>query len=102
MEIASGDNVAFSVALHEDQRIIHRRIHLDLKRPPAEVQRIAHRSVDLGNAAQRIRVLHAPAVFVRFTNLASREQSAQLAATVTCPACGRAAWIRSSKATSVP
>src|SRR5579864_36597 len=60
------------------QRIIHGRVHLDLERPAAEIQRVAHRAVDLRDAAQRISVLHASTVFMRFSNLASCQQAAQV------------------------
>ena len=78
MKITTGNNVAFAVALYKHQRIIDRRVHLNFKCPSAKCQRIAHCAVDLRNAAQRICVLHSPALAMGFANLAALEHLSQI------------------------
>src|SRR5512146_1878375 len=79
MEISAADNVAFRrsdgclwrthlLRLYEHQRIVHRRVHLDLECLATMRERIAYRAVYLRNTAQRIRVLNAPAVLVRLAD----------------------------------
>ena len=44
-------------ALREDERVVGRRVHLDVEDAPQVVERVADGAVDLGHAAQRVRVL---------------------------------------------
>ena len=93
MEISAGDDVSFSlrsfapldgrapvpdVALHEHQRIVHRRVDFDLHHLAAVGQRVAHRAVDLRHAAQGVGILHAVAVAMRLAQLAAFEHLAQI------------------------
>jgi hypothetical protein len=80
VKVPSRDHVAFEVLRvgNEDERIIHRRVCLDLKYATAVRQSVAHRAMHLRNTAERIRVLHTSALAVRFANLATFEHPAQV------------------------
>ena len=62
----------------ENQWIIHRRISSISKHRPAIRQRVAHRAMNLRNAAQRISVLHSSTFPMRFANLAALQHLAQI------------------------
>src|SRR5262249_50758473 len=62
----------------EDQGIIDGGVDFDLHNLAAVHNRVANWSVDLGNAAQRIGILDAGAVAMRFANLAAPEQLAKI------------------------
>ena len=62
----------------EDQRIVDRGVGLRFKYAAAMRQRVAHRAVDLRDAAQRVSVLHAAAVAMRFANLAAFQHAPQV------------------------
>ena len=82
MKVSAGEHVALAVhrfrILHEHQRVVDRRVRLDLKHRAAMGERVAHRAMHLWDAAQRIGVLHAAAVAMRLTDLALFEQTAQV------------------------
>src|SRR5438477_2029363 len=63
---------------NENQGVVHRRIGFDLENFAAVCQRVSYRAVYLGNAAQRICILHAAAFAMRFANLAAFEHSPQV------------------------
>src|SRR5207237_501414 len=64
--------------LGEHQWVIQRRVCFCLHDFTAMRQGIAHRSVNLRHAAQRVRILNALAVAVRFANLAALENFAEV------------------------
>src|SRR5579864_6406160 len=80
VKVAAGDHVAFRLFFiaDEDQRVVDGGVHLGLKSTRAKFQRVAHRAVDLGNAAKGVSVLHAAAVDVRLADLAAGDQAAQI------------------------
>ena len=73
-----GDARPSRIALHEHQRIIHCRVGLGLKNRAAIRQRVAHRAVHLRDAAQRVRILHSPALAMRLAKLAALEHAPQI------------------------
>ena len=67
MEVAAADHPAAAggdrglvgdPATREDERVVGRRVELDVEDAPQVVERVAHRAVDLRDAAERVRVLH--------------------------------------------
>ena len=74
VKISARDHVA---AVDEDHRIIGSAIDLGLHDAGDIAERVAHRSVDLRHAAKRITVLHAVAISVGLSQLASEKQLPQ-------------------------
>src|SRR5579862_693249 len=66
------------MASHEDKRIVYRGVDFDLKNFATVSERVANCAVDLRHAAQRIGVLHAVAVEMRFAQPAAAEHLAQI------------------------
>jgi len=63
------------LVLDEHEWIVSRRVELDRNRPFDVSQEIACRPVDLGRAAERVRVLHLVAPLVRFDDRRAFEQA---------------------------
>ena len=80
MKVSARDDVAFSLfrIRNEDQRIVDRGIGFGLKHLAAVGERISHSPVHLWDAAQRVSILHAAAIAVRFTNLATFQHFPQV------------------------
>ena len=53
-----GDVCARGAALGKDERVVRGGVQLDVENPAQVVERVADGAVDLGHAAQRVRVLH--------------------------------------------
>ena len=69
---------AYLPFLRKDQRIVHRRVHFDLKDLATMGQGIADRAVDLRDAAQRIGILHLLTLAMRLANQAAFQHAAQV------------------------
>ena len=81
MEIPARNDVGIHVLgfrIAKDQWIVDGRIRLSLKDRAAMRQRVAHRAMHLRHAAQRVSILHACAITMRFAYGASFEQPAQI------------------------
>ena len=80
MKISAGDYVARTALWvgDEDQRIVYRRVGFGLKYRSAVCESVADSTMHLRNAAQRISVLHSPALAMRLANLAAFEHAAQV------------------------
>src|SRR4029077_19258784 len=80
MKISAGDYVAPTALWvgDEDQRIVYRRVGFGLKYRSAICEGIADSTVHLRYAAQRISVLHSPALAMGLANLAAFEHAAQI------------------------
>src|SRR5262245_2552672 len=82
MKVSAGEYIALADLIfprsREDEWIIHRGVHLDLKCPPTEADRVANCTMNLRNAAQGVRVLEAPTIFVRGANLASFKHASKV------------------------
>ena len=68
-----------SPGVREHHRVVGGRVDLDGDGAGRELQRVAHRAVHLGHAAQGVGVLHLAAVAVRLADGAAGEELAQVA-----------------------
>ena len=76
MKVAAGNDLAL---VRKDQGIIRSAVHFDFENLARVSQGVANRAVNLGHAAQAIRILHARAALVGFVNRASAIESGQVA-----------------------
>ena len=80
-------------AAREDERVVGRRVELDVEDAPEVVERVPHGAVDLRDAAQRIRVLDLVGVaVVAGLEPAVAEQMTKLGGDRDLARCGRASW----------
>src|SRR5260370_1843599 len=80
MKVSAGDNVAFGIPRigDADKGIVNRGICLRLKYFATVCQSVPRGAVNLWDAAQRIRVLHAAAVAMRFADLTAFQHAPQV------------------------
>src|SRR6202140_2278746 len=82
MEVSPREDVPFAIhrlgTLYEHQGGLDGGGRPRLKYPAAMLKSVAHRAVNLRDAAQRISILHAATIAMRFADFALFEQSAEV------------------------
>jgi hypothetical protein len=80
-------------ALRKDERVVRGRVQLHVQHAAQVVERVAAGAVDLGHAAERVRVLDLVAeAWWLVMSVESRSSQRSSAATAIWPGCGRASW----------